>query len=125
MSDVTIKRLDEMESVHGGVFVRARASLGVTSFGMQVQNFPPNYPDYPEHDEIESGQEEVYIALQGSARLLVGGKEYRLEPGVFARVGPKERRKIVPGPEGVRMLSLGGEPGRAYRAPAWSELGAS
>jgi len=124
MSDVTVKRVDEMESIYGGAIVRARASLGIRSFGMQIENLPPNYQEYPLHDETSTGQEEVYVPLSGSARLLVGEKEYRLEPGVFARVGPGEKRKIVPGPEGIQLLALGAVPGGVYSAPAWSELGA-
>ena len=31
-----VKRIDEMEAAFGGGFIRARASLGVTAFGMQV-----------------------------------------------------------------------------------------
>jgi len=124
MADVTVKKVDEMEGVYDGMFVRARASLGVTSFGMQVENLPPNYEHYPEHDEEKTAQEEVYTALKGSARLIVGDAEYKLEPGVFARVGVSEKRRIVPGPEGIQLLALGAVPGQAYEAPEWSELGA-
>ena len=50
MSDVTVKRFDEMESAIGGVFVRARAALGVSSFGMQVIYLPPHFDEpYAEH----------------------------------------------------------------------------
>src|SRR3972149_690051 len=100
MAAVTVKRVEEMDSLYGGVFVRARAALGVTSFGMQVENLPANHDQYPNHDHTNDspdGQEEVYIALSGKATLVVGGQEHRLEPGVFARVGPGEKRKIVTG----------------------------
>ena len=43
MADVTVKRVEEMESIWGGSFVRARASLGASSFGMNIWNFPPNW----------------------------------------------------------------------------------
>ena len=109
MADVTVKKIDEMEGVYDGMFVRARASLGVTSFGMQIENLPPHHEHYP--------------ALSGSARLIVGDDEYRLEPGVFARVGPSEKRRIVPGPDGIQLLAIGAVPGEAYHAPGWSELG--
>ncbi len=124
MADVTVKKLEEMESVYGGAVVRARASLGVKSFGMQVMSLPPNYEDYPLHDEVGTQQEEIYIALKGSARLVVGDQEFKLEPGVFARVGPAEKRRIVPGPEGLQMLALGGVPGKAFQPGEWTELGA-
>ena len=51
MADYTVKTIDEMEAVFGGAFKRARAELGVTSFGMQVLDMPPNVDgQYPEHD---------------------------------------------------------------------------
>jgi len=42
MSDVSVKMIAEFDSPNGGGFCRARASLGVTAFGMQVENFPPH-----------------------------------------------------------------------------------
>jgi len=103
--------------------VRARASLGVTSFGMQIENLPAHSESYPEHDHAEDGQEEVFTALRGSARLVVGGKEFKLVPGVFARVGKGEKRRIVPGAEGVQILAIGATPGKVYKAAEWSDLG--
>ena len=43
MADVTVKSIEEMESIWGGSFVRARASLGASSFGMNIWNIPPNW----------------------------------------------------------------------------------
>ena len=125
MSDVTIKRIDEFDTPNGGGFCRARATLGVTAFGMQVEQFPPNFLHHPEHDHADDGQEEVYTVLSGSATLHTGGREYRLVPGVFARVGPGERRQITTGDEPVQLLAIGGTPGAAYAAPAFTEMGAT
>ena len=130
MADYTIKRVDEMETIFEGIVRRARASLGATAVGMQVMAFPPEWEGYPNHDHLHDSadehdlrQEEIYIALEGSATLLVAGEEHRLEPGVFARVGPAQKRRIVPGPAGFRMVAVGGRPGEAYSPPAWTELG--
>ena len=130
MADFTVKRTDEMETIFDGIVHRARASLGATSMGMQVMHFPPEWEGYPDHDHMSGsadgndlGQEEIYIAIGGSATLLVDGDEHELEPGVLARVGPGEKRRIIPGPEGFRMIAVGGRPGDAYRPPAWTELG--
>ena len=61
MSTHAVKKIDEMEAVFGGGFKRARAELGVESFGMQIIDMPPNYDNYPEHDHEQDGQEEVYV----------------------------------------------------------------
>jgi uncharacterized cupin superfamily protein len=124
MADVTVKSLDEFEAVFGGGMRRVRAGLGVSSFGIQVIELPPNFEHYPEHNHTHDGQEEVYTVLSGRATLRVAGEDHELEPGVFARVGPAERRKLVTGDEGVRILALGAMPDSVYRAPEFSEEGA-
>ena len=123
MADVTVKRLDEFEAIFGGGFRRVRAGLGVTSFGIAVMNLPPNFKAYPEHDQSHDAQEEVYTVLVGTATLTVGDDEYELEPGVFARVGPQESRKITTGDEGARLLAIGASPGKVYEAPEFTEEG--
>jgi len=114
MPDVTIKRIDEFDTHNGGGFCRARATLGVSAFGMQVENFPPHFEHHPEHDHSDDGQEEVYTVLRGACTLIVGGEEYRLEPDMFARVGPNEKRKIITGDQPARLIALGAMPGQAY-----------
>ena len=52
---------------------RVRAGLGVTSFGMQVIELPPNFSGYPEHTHSHDEQEEVYAPLSGRVTLKVGG----------------------------------------------------
>ena len=114
MSDYTAKHIKDMEAAFGGGFVKARGELGVTSFGMQVIQLPPNYEDYPLHDHAESGQEEVFLALKGSGWMEVEDERVELKPELFVRVGPEPKRKVFAGPEGLRMLALGGTPGSPY-----------
>jgi mannose-6-phosphate isomerase-like protein (cupin superfamily) len=123
MADVTVKSLDDFEAIFGGGMRRVRAGLGVCSFGIQVIEMPPGFKMYPEHDHSHDEQEEVYTALSGSAVLQIGDESFVLEPGIFARVGPGQKRKLVTGEEGVRLLCLGGVPGRAYEPPGWTEEG--
>jgi uncharacterized cupin superfamily protein len=123
MADVTVKRLEDFEVIFGGGMRRVRSGLGVSSFGMQVEEFPPNATAYPAHDHSGDGMEEVYTALEGRAILQVGGEEHVLEPGVFARVGPGESRKILTGDEAARVLAIGAIPGRPYEAPDFTEEG--
>jgi hypothetical protein len=129
MADATIARVDEMETFYGGMVVRARAALGITSWGMQVFDLPPHFDQYPNHHHgegaIDPGQEELYVPLAGSATLFLDGEPHRLEPGVWARVGVEQLRRLVPGGDGFRYLALGGTPGRAFVPPAWTELGAA
>jgi hypothetical protein len=115
MADYTARRIDEMEAGFGGGFVKARAELGVTAFGMQVIQLPPDYGDYPEHDHAESGQEEVFLAIGGSGWIDIEGERVDLDRKTFVRVGPEAKRKVYAGPEGLRLLAIGGAPGEPYR----------
>jgi uncharacterized cupin superfamily protein len=125
MADVTVKRVEDFEAIFGGGFRRARAGLGVTSFGLAVLDLPPNFEHYPEHDQTHDDQEEVYTVLSGTLTLRVGGEDHELEPGFFARVGPAEKRKLITGDEPARVLAMGATPGKVYEPPEFSYEGAS
>jgi quercetin dioxygenase-like cupin family protein len=125
MADYTAKRINEMEAGFGGGFVKVRAELGVTAFGMQVIQLPPDYSDYPEHDHADSGQEEVFVTLSGSGWMDVEGERVEMDTETFVRVAPDVKRKVHAGPQGLRMLVTGGCPGKPYEVAAMTELGAT
>jgi quercetin dioxygenase-like cupin family protein len=88
-------------------------------------DIPANFKLFPEHDQSHDGQEEVYTALSGRATLVVGGEEHELVPGVWARVGPDEKRKIVTDDEPVSLLAIGGTPGEVYEPPEFTHEGSA
>jgi glyoxylate utilization-related uncharacterized protein len=123
MPDVTVKRVEDFEAIFGGGFRRARAGLGVSSFGLAVIDLPANFSHFPEHDQTHDDQEEVYTVVSGRATLHVGGEEWDLEPGVFARVGATEKRKLVTAEQPARIIAMGGTPGKIYEPPEFSNEG--
>jgi hypothetical protein len=123
MSEYAVKKIDEMEAVYGGGFKRARAELGVESFGMQIIDMPANYENYPDHDHAQDGQEEVYVTLGGGGEIEIAGERFPLDGDHIARVASGTMRKVWPGAEGIRLLVLGGKPGVAYEAPDFTKLG--
>ena len=122
MPDYTAKRIKDMEAGFGGGFVKARAELRVSAFGMQVIQMPPDYGDYPEHDHADSGQEEVFLTLSGSGSMDIEGERVDLDSETLVRVGAGAKRKIYAGPQGIRVLAIGGAPGEVYKAPEVTEL---
>lgn len=134
MADVTHTRIEDLDAIQGffeGIkFHKAGAGLGVSSFGISIIDLAPGADEYPEHDHSEEGiggemfskrpqqlgQEEVYIALRGSGTLEADGERYPLDAEHIVRVGPAVRRKVTPGPNGIRLLALGATPGEAYDA---------
>jgi uncharacterized cupin superfamily protein len=121
MSDVTIKKITEVEPYQGpntipGIRFRpAGRALGVTAWGMNVLQLEAGCTGYPEHDHSKDGQEEVYVILEGSATLVTGGTKTPVDAGTIVRVGPGTTRKFIPGGKGVTILGLGGTPGHAYQ----------
>jgi len=113
--DVSVRRLDELPAYGDGIFQPVAVPLGVTSFGMNIMRWPPHSSEHPEHDERDSGQEEVYLVLSGSGRLVVGGEEVALEQGVVVRVGAGERRQLLTDDDELEVLCLGAVPGGAFR----------
>ncbi|MDX6620427.1 MAG: hypothetical protein QOK36_2813 [Gaiellales bacterium] len=116
-------RIDDLPSIWDGMCKLVRPGLGLSAFGVNVLDIGPDYTT-SDHTESESGQEELYLVLRGSATLLIGpaGEEERIElvPEVMARVAPEARRLFRTGPEGARLLIVGGAPGQAYQPQDWS-----
>src|SRR5438034_594086 len=106
MPDVTVKSIDDMEPIYGGLARRARAELGVTAWGMQVFTLPPDWDGYPNHNHsseaFDPNQEEVYIPLSGTATLVADGSEFELHAGTMVRVG---RLRPLRAPRAARRVA--------------------
>lgn len=123
MAASQVKEIDAMEAVYLGAFKRARAELGVESFGLAVIDLPPSYEHYPEHDHTHDDQEEVFFVLRGGGEIEIAGERFPLDSERIARVDAETKRKLWPGPDGMRVVVLGGVPGAVYQAPDISKLG--
>jgi len=123
--DYTVANIDELEGFYNGLFLKARAALGVTAFGLSIVDIPPGSVHYPEHNH-PGGQEEVLIILKGSGRLVLneGVEHVDIEPGMMVRISAQTKRTIKVGDEGLQAVAIGGTPGEAYTPPAYTELGA-
>jgi quercetin dioxygenase-like cupin family protein len=89
-----------------GTFRFVRHALGATAFGFSQVDFPPDKVG-AEHDERESGQEEVYTALHGSGVVRVDGEDLPLRPGLYVLVSADSTRQVVAGHEGLGYLVVG------------------
>ena len=54
--------------------------------------------------------------------MLGDGERLGLDPDHVVAVGPPTERTLVSGPEGLRVLIIGSQPG-CYQAPEWIEGG--
>ena len=93
MTGFTIVHIDDFERPFP-MWALARKSLGLQSFGMNVVELPPG-ETIPEHTEVESDQEEVFIILSGDATMVIDGVDHPAPAGTFARLDPEPSRTVV------------------------------
>jgi uncharacterized cupin superfamily protein len=112
MSNVTLKKIEDIEyqqaqPAHEGCRIRrADKALGVTSWGMSILEMESGCATAAQQAHLVDGREEVYVILRGSATLETSAGALLLGTGALVRVGSGERRRFLPGPEGVTLLAL-------------------
>jgi Cupin domain len=111
-----VARLDDIE--RRGRNIPVREHLGIQSFGITALTPGEDRTLVNDHDESGSGQEELYIVLDGQATFEVDGETVDAPAGTLVFVPPESRRKATG--EGT-VLALGGTPGEAYQAIDWGE----
>ena len=94
----------------GGAVRFVRRELGVQAFGINWFELPPDFEGH-EHDESESGQEEVIVVVRGSGVYRIDGEEVPVEEGTFLRFDPETRRGPTAGPDGMTLVGVGARRG--------------
>ena len=116
---VDASHVEELPTIWDGFGKLVRKGLGITSFGANIMDLPPDYST-KSHDEAESGQQELYVALRGAGSVDIDGDRHPLDADHLVKVDPGTARVLSSGPEGLRVLCVGGVPGGVYEAPDWS-----
>ena len=96
-----------------GVFLKMRRALGTTAFGVNEVRMPPGGAGM-EHDESDTGHEEVYVVLAGFGAFKIDGDEIAVEAGDYLRIEATATRQPLAGPEGLRFIAIGGRPQESY-----------
>ena len=90
----------------GGAFHFVRRELGVLAFGVNWIELRPGTEGH-EHDERDSGQEEVNVVVAGSGTYRVDGEEIPVRTGDFLRFDPETTRCPIAGPDGLTLVAVG------------------
>lgn len=111
-----VAHLDEIERL--GTDIPVREHLGIRAFGINA--FIPGEDGtlINEHDEAGSGQEELYLVLDGHATFEVDGETIEAPAGTLVFVRPESRRKASG--DGT-ILAVGATPGEAYQGIDWGD----
>jgi tetratricopeptide (TPR) repeat protein len=117
MSEPTwrIARLDEMDQ--RGSNLPIREYLGIRAFGFNIRT-PEDGILVNEHNEAATGQEELYVVLDGNVTFEIDGEAVEAKPGTLLAVAPESSRKATG--DGT-VLVIGGKPDEAYQGIEWGD----
>jgi mannose-6-phosphate isomerase-like protein (cupin superfamily) len=96
-----------------------RHHFGIHAFGINGVTKDAGKVLIPEHDESESGQQEVYFVHRGAVDVTLNGETVRAGEGSVIAVEPATSRKIEAVESPTTLLCIGGTPGKAYEVGAW------
>jgi hypothetical protein len=111
-----VARLDEIEA--RGRDIPVREHFGIRAFGVNAFTPGENGTLVGEHDEAGSGQEELYVVLDGTATFEIDGETIDAPAGTIVFVAPEARRKATG--DGT-VLVIGATADEAYQAIDWGE----
>jgi mannose-6-phosphate isomerase-like protein (cupin superfamily) len=97
----------EVEPLFNGRIRPVRKALEIESFGVNEFELAAGSTTYPEHDELKTGQDELFVILEGDGTMTIDGESFELLPGRYVYVTPESRRHIAPGSSGLRYIAIG------------------
>lgn len=111
-------KLGELERIGGWLPLRER--FGIAAFGINAWTGEPGEEPISEHDEADSGHEELYVVVSGRATFTVDGEEIDAPAGRALFVSdPSLRRKGVLVEPDTFILTVGAPAGAAYEPLGW------
>ncbi|HEY3962282.1 MAG TPA: cupin domain-containing protein [Gaiellaceae bacterium] len=111
-----VTRLVDIE--RRGRDIPVREHFGIHSFGANAFTPAEDGTLIGSHDESGTGQEELYIVLEGTATFEIDGKTVEAPAGSFVFIRPEAHRTATG--DGI-VLALGGTPGQAYEGLDWGD----
>jgi quercetin dioxygenase-like cupin family protein len=111
MSGFTLLNLRELDDVVGdrapGVEGRfGRSKLDSRDLGVSLFSYAPDLRSPMAHRHRE--QEEAYVVVSGSGRVLLDGELQELRQWDVLRVAPEVVRAFEAGPDGLELVAIGG-----------------
>ena len=100
LKDVVEGRLPGLEGRFG------RSAMGARDIGVSHWRYAPGFRSPIGHKHRE--QEEAYLVIAGSGRILLDGEVRELRQWDLVRVSPEVVRAFAAGPEGLEIVAVGG-----------------
>jgi tetratricopeptide (TPR) repeat protein len=119
----TILTLDEVETARhdGSNLIPVRHTLGFRPAGVNAWIADTGEQLIPPHTE-DSGNEELYAVVRGSAKFTVGEETADAPAGTLVSVPPEVFRTAVAEEDGTIVFAVGGTVGEAFNAGGWDSF---
>jgi mannose-6-phosphate isomerase-like protein (cupin superfamily) len=112
----TVARIDEIEP--RDTWIPIREHLGIRAFGINAYRRRENGEIINDHTEAASGQEELYVVLNGHAAFEVDGEQVDARAGTLVFAPPDAHRRAS---GDATVLVIGATPGEAYQSIDWGD----
>jgi mannose-6-phosphate isomerase-like protein (cupin superfamily) len=117
----TISEIPPVKDDWPATWKSIRHHFGITAFGINGVTKDAGNVLVPEHNESESGQQEVFIVVEGSAVATLDGEQVEMSAGQIAAVEPGSTRKFESTSSPTTMVIVGAPVGKAYEVGAWEQ----
>lgn len=115
-----IKDVPPKKSTYFKGWKSIRWHMGISAFGVNGSTVDKGESLTPEHDELKSNQEELFIIVEGSAEFTLDGKKVIAPEGSLVFIDPKVKRSATALKTPTTMIIIGAPIGETYSAPDWA-----
>jgi hypothetical protein len=105
----------------GADWITLRHQLGVMAFGINAWRAPEQGVQVVvDHDEADSGHQEVYVVVSGEATFTVDGETFDAPADTVIFVeDPSLQRVGIAKQPGTTVLTIGARPGSVFTPSTW------
>jgi quercetin dioxygenase-like cupin family protein len=96
-----------------------RNHFGITAFGINAVTKDAGKVLIPEHNELESGQQEIYFVHRGEVLATLNGEQTTAGEGAVISADPGTMRKFEASASPTTLLVIGATPGQPYEIGEW------
>jgi mannose-6-phosphate isomerase-like protein (cupin superfamily) len=88
--------IDDLPQLWDGFAKLVRTGMDISAFGVQIMDMPAGHVT-KSHDESDSGQQELYVALRGSGAVVLDDRSLPLDPEHLVRIDAGVARVLEAG----------------------------
>jgi quercetin dioxygenase-like cupin family protein len=96
-----------------------RHHFNITAFGINAVTKDAGKVLIPEHNEAQSGQQEIYFVHRGEVTVTLNGEQTTAAEGSVVAVEPATLRKFEAAASPTTLLVIGAAPGQPYEIGEW------